>query len=264
MSYYFIAGFSISLYMLSSGLIVRHFTQKTTQHVPLYLACLAVVGHLLYIVLGCVEQQGFSFSFVATSSFVSMIVALLLLLAAITKPVAKLGVAVFPIAALMLSLTMSFDDSTQPMPVYHWTMASHILTSIIAFSLLNIAALQAALLAFQDQQLKSHPPKRFVHALPSLQAMEALLFEMLAAGLFFLTLSLGTGFIFLEDVFAQHLVHKTLLSLLAWFIFAGLLLGRKCYGWRGKLAIQWTVFGFFLLLLGYFGSKFVLKLILHR
>jgi ABC-type uncharacterized transport system permease subunit len=81
---------------------------------------------------------------------------------------------------------------------------------------------------------------------------------------FFLTISLISGFIFIENLFAQHLVHKTVLSILAWLIFSSLLLGRSLYGWRGQIAIQWTLIGFVSLLLAYFGSKLVLELILHR
>jgi ABC-type uncharacterized transport system permease subunit len=193
-----------------------------------------------------------------------MIVALLLLIAALNKPVATLGIAIFPIAASMLALEVKFSTQSQELSQYNWEMSTHILTSIIAFSLLNIAALQAILLAFQDQQLKSHPPKHFIQSLPPLQTMETLLFQMLGTGLFFLTLSLATGFLFIDDLFAQHLVHKTVLSILAWIIFMGLLIGRSLYGWRGKIAMKWTLIGFVLLLLAYFGSKLVLELILHR
>jgi ABC-type uncharacterized transport system permease subunit len=94
--------------------------------------------------------------------------------------------------------------------------------------------------------------------------MESLLFQMLGAGIVFLTISLASGFLFIEDLFAQHLVHKTVLSILAWIIFTGLLIGRSRYGWRGQTAIKWTLIGFVLLLLAYFGSKLVLELILHR
>jgi ABC-type uncharacterized transport system permease subunit len=87
---------------------------------------------------------------------------------------------------------------------------------------------------------------------------------MLTTGIVFLTLSLASGFLFIEDLFAQHLVHKTVLSILAWIIFTGLLIGRSRYGWRGQTAIRWTLIGFALLLLAYFGSKLVLELILHR
>jgi ABC-type uncharacterized transport system permease subunit len=94
--------------------------------------------------------------------------------------------------------------------------------------------------------------------------MEYLLFQMLTTGIVFLTLSLASGLLFIEDLFAQHLVHKTVLSILAWIIFTGLLIGRSRYGWRGQTAIRWTLIGFALLLLAYFGSKLVLELILHR
>jgi ABC-type uncharacterized transport system permease subunit len=87
---------------------------------------------------------------------------------------------------------------------------------------------------------------------------------MIGTGLFFLTVSLFSGFIFIEDLFAQHLVHKTVLSMVAWIIFSGLLVGRVRYGWRGHTAIKWTLIGFVLLLLAYFGSKLVLELILKK
>jgi ABC-type uncharacterized transport system permease subunit len=164
----------------------------------------------------------------------------------------------------MLVLELIFNDNSPVFHAHNWQMSTHILSSIIAFSLINIAAIQAILLAIQDQQLKSHPPRRFIRSLPPLQTMEALLFQMIATGVFFLTISLLTGFIFVSNLFAQHLIHKTVLSMLAWIIFSCLLLGRSRYGWRGSITIRWTLAGFVSLLLAYFGSKLVLELILHR
>lgn len=255
---------AICAYLASTLLIIRYIGNSSRQCLPLFIAWTAVGAHIGFTVLEFLHHNGFSFSFFSTASLVAMIVALLLLVAALNKPVEKLGIAVFPIAAIMLGLELNFADKSSSLSHHSMAMTAHILTSIIAFSLLNIAALQAVLLYIQDQQLKSHPPKRFIQSLPSLQAMEALLFQMLSAGVLFLTLSLASGFIFIEDLFAQHLVHKTVLSLSAWIIFFSLLLGRKRYGWRGTTAIQWTVSGFVLLLLAYFGSKLVLELILHR
>jgi ABC-type uncharacterized transport system permease subunit len=100
--------------------------------------------------------------------------------------------------------------------------------------------------------------------MPSLEMMESLLFQMITAGLIFLSLSLGSGFIFVEDIFARHQAHKTVFSMLAWVIFSSLLIGRVRFGWRGQAAIKWTLLGFLFLLLAYFGSKGVREIILNR
>lgn len=258
-----LAIISICAYLGSTLLIILRIHQHI-QRSTLYLAWAAIIMHGVYTILAWQQHNGFSFGFFSTGSLIALIVALLLLVAALNKPVEKLGLAVLPIAALMLTLELNFDNNPHLLHSYNWQMSTHILTSIIAFSLLNIAALQAILLAIQDQQLKSHPPKRFIQSLPPLQTMETLLFQMLGVGVFFLSISLISGFIFVENLFAQHLVHKTVLSILAWIIFSSLLLGRSRYGWRGQMAIQWTLIGFVSLLLAYFGSKLVLELILHR
>jgi ABC-type uncharacterized transport system permease subunit len=259
-----LATLSICAYLGNALLITRHIYIHSDQRIPFYLAWIAVCIHILYTAIVFQQNDGFSFSFFSTSSLVSMIVALLLLIATLNQPVEKLGIAVFPIAAIMLGLNLAFPEKPHPLHTHNWQMNIHVLTSIIAFSLLNIAALQAISLAIQDRQLKSHAPKRFIQSLPPLQTMESLLFQMLSTGLFFLTISLVSGFIFIENLFAQHLVHKTVLSILAWLIFSGLLIGRSRYGWRGQTAIKWTLCGFVSLLLAYFGSKLVLEIILHR
>ncbi len=259
-----LATLAMCTYLASTLLIARDTQQNKRQQTPVYLAWIAVCAHALYIIITLGQNNRFNFSFVGTASLVSLIVALLLLIATINKPVEKLGIVIFPIAGLMLGLDLNLPEKTHLLHTYNWQMSAHILTSIIAFSLLNIAALQAILLAIQDQQLKSHPPKRLAQSLPPLQTMETLLFQMIGIGLFFLTLSLTSGFIFIEDLFAQHLVHKTVLSIIAWIIFSSLLIGRLRYGWRGKTAVRWTLAGFVLLLLAYFGSKLVLEIILHR
>jgi ABC-type uncharacterized transport system permease subunit len=94
--------------------------------------------------------------------------------------------------------------------------------------------------------------------------MESLLFQMSAVGFILQSLALLTGMFYLEDMFEQHLVHKTILSIAAWCVFAVLLWGRWKFGWRGRTAIRWTMAGFTILLLSYFGSKMVLEIFLNK
>ena len=104
----------------------------------------------------------------------------------------------------------------------------------------------------------------FQRYLPSLQFMESFLFQLIGVGFALLTLSLTSGWLFVDDIFAQRLAHKTLLSIFAWIIFGTLLLGRAFAGWRGRTAVRLTLVGFSLLTLAYFGSKMVLEIILAR
>lgn len=253
---------SICLYLISTAYIGKHFYQKTQSRTAIIIAWLAVTTHICHNALGFNAEQGFNFSFFNTASLISSLVALLLLLAVLSKPVEKLGVVIFPLASAMLVLALVFIDKKHHLQTVNWQMNTHILVSIIAFGLLNIAALQAIFLSIQEKKLKSHLAGKFIHALPPLQTMEKLLFQMIGTGLLFLTISLISGFIFIEDLFVQHLVHKTVLSIFAWLIFFALLSGRIRYGWRGQTAMRWTMAGFASLLLAYFGSKFVLELIL--
>ena len=90
------------------------------------------------------------------------------------------------------------------------------------------------------------------------------LLTTVGAGFVLLTATLLTGVLFVQDLFAQHLVHKTVLSVLSWLLFGGLLLGRWRRGWRGRIAVRWTLSAMALLVLAFFGSKAVLELVLHR
>ena len=220
--------------------------------------------HAFILYLSLHTLQGINFSFFNAVSFASWVIALLYLLAALSKPVESLGMVLLPLAAVTLLLEHFFPGVRLLPPQAQWELRAHVILSILAYSVLTMAAVQAVLLAIQDRQLRSHHPGGFIRALPPLQTMEGLMFEMITIGFILLTLALLSGFLFLEDMFAQHLVHKTLLSILAWVIFAILLWGRHRFGWRGRTAIRWTLAGFIILALAYFGSKAVVELILKK
>lgn len=92
--------------------------------------------------------------------------------------------------------------------------------------------------------------------------MEQVLLQLLIASFLLLALALATGFVFLDNLFAQRLVHKTMLSLLALALLAVLLIGHYRFGWRGQKAAKMTLGAYIALVLGYFGSKFVKELLL--
>jgi len=229
----------------------------------LVLVVLALVLHALVLMQNFIDPTGLNFGVFNAVSLLAWLVAVLLLVAMFSRPVDSLGVMVFPLAALALLLEAVF--STEHFVASdNFSLKLHILISILSYSIFTIAAIQSVLLAIQDRHLHNQHPGGFVRTLPPLQTMEALLFQMLGVGFVLQSLSLLSGFAFLEDMFAQHLVHKTVLSIMAWVIFAVLLWGRWQFGWRGKMAIRSTLGGFVLLLLAYIGSKLVLEVMIGR
>ena len=107
---------------------------------------------------------------------------------------------------------------------------------------------------------------QFMQSLPPLLTMERLLFQIIFAGFVLLTLTLGSGILFSEELFGKPMqfTHKTTFGILSWIIFGALLTGRALYGWRGRVAMRWTLAGFLSLFLAYIGSKFVLEVLLQR
>jgi len=140
----------------------------------------------------------------------------------------------------------------------------HILSSVLAFGVLSIAGVYAFFVAVIDHFLRLHHLNPLVKSLPPLETLERLLFQLISIGFVLLTLSLISGLAYVDNLFAQHLAHKTILSILAWLVFGLLLWGRWRYGWRGRQAVRLTLAGIVLLLLAYFGSKLVLETILGR
>ncbi|MBL8246294.1 MAG: cytochrome c biogenesis protein CcsA [Rhodanobacteraceae bacterium] len=145
-----------------------------------------------------------------------------------------------------------------------WQIRLHVVIALSAYALLSIAALQALAVAWQERSLRRKQLGPMLRALPPLSAMEELLFQYIVAGFALLTLTVLSGALFIDDWMAQHLVHKTVLTLLAWVVFGLLVFGRWQFGWRGRTAVNWTLAGMLVLLLAFFGSKFVLEILLGR
>lgn len=204
--------------------------------------------------------QGFDLSIFNMFSLVMAVINALVYLSCIRKPLHNLYIFLLPLAVIAITLSIWLK---QPLLInVDRGVTIHILLSILAYSILTITALQALLMGWQNHQLKSRQLKGWVRLLPPLQTMETLMFELLWTGVSLLSVAIVVGFFYIENIFEQQLTHKTVLSLFALCVFAGLLWGRHNLGWRGYLAIKWVLTGFSFLLLAYFGSKLALEIIL--
>lgn len=173
---------------------------------------------------------------------------------------------VLPVAALCCALPLVFP-SLKPIPNTElMAFKAHLLISMLAYSLFTIASLHVLLMALMEKRLHGGTLPPLLDNMPPLLTMESLLFQMIGAGFVLLTLTLLSGILFSEELFGKpmQLTHKTVFAIVSWMVFGALLTGRFAYGWRGRTAMRWTLAGFFMLVLAYIGSKFVLEVILHR
>ena len=183
-------------------------------------------------------------------------------MSSLRKPLENLFLGLFPLAIISIIASLSISSNSAPTNMGPG-LASHVLLSILAYSFITIAALQSGFLAYQNHQLKHGHAGGLLNKFPPLQDMESFLFELLWVGQLLLSLGIVAGFLFNEEIWGiEGVPHKIIFSILAWIVFAVLLWGRHQLGWRGQTAIKGTLIGFGLLLIGFYGSKFVLEFIL--
>ena len=253
---------AVAFYFAGTLLQVRAFrTGADRSHRSLMV--LATLGALFHGAANflLVYAEGALYLGLQTSvSLVSWIMLVFVLVTSLHLPIRNLLILVLPLSIVgTVSLLTAPPETRQHVANLSDPLIWHILISITAYSILFMAACQSVLLAFLEHRLRA---RRTLRLLPPLQTMERLLFELLWAGIITLTLAVGSGFLFLDDLFAQHVVHHTVLSLASWAIYAVLLACHHFLGWRGTTAVRWTLIAFSLLVLGYLGSKFVLEVLL--
>ena len=169
-------------------------------------------------------------------------------------------------AALAAFLPFFFPNTHAIAHIGAFGFRLHFLAAMLAYGLFALAAAHALFMRLVEKRLHHPARSRRMQSMPPLLAMEALLFRILTIAFALLTVALGSGLFYSEYVFGKALAfeHKTVFGIIAWSIFAILLLGRRVYGWRGKRALNWTLAGFITLLLAYIGSRFVLEVLLQR
>lgn len=255
-----IAFVSIGLYGLGTFFEALSHLKKT--HVrsvtPLITGLIAVAAHAWFITSATGSPAADNYTLANSAAIVSCIVVAILIGISFKRPTQSMLLVIYP-AAIASIVTLFFQQPSNPTHALSPPILAHVGLSILAYSILTLASIQAILVVMQNHNLKHHKSTAIINQLPPLLTMERILFDLLRAGTTLLAAAIIIGLAFVEDLFAQHLAHKTFFSILALATFATLLLGRKLYGWRGALAGKLTLWGISFLMLGFFGSKFVLE-----
>jgi ABC-type uncharacterized transport system permease subunit len=256
---------AVALYAIGTWFQAQSlFHDRSTRSLVLTCGGIALLAHLINMIEVISTPLGYNFGFFKTATLFSFAISTVVLLSSLKKPLENLFLILFPLAIISILCALFVPSTYTPQADYTSGLALHIVLAILATSIITIGAVQAVFMSYENHQLKQRHGYRLIKHMPPLQTMESLLFEIVWVGILLLSGVIITGILFTEDFLGQHLSHKTFLSISSWIVFAILLWGRHFAGWRGATAIRWTLVGFIFLILAYFGSKFVLELILQR
>ena len=271
------SGLALVLYAVAFALLWRHLNTRLHQAgdnisgappsvsgIAFVAAALGLICQFLATVSALIQNEpvmSLNLSLLAVSSLVTCVIVGVTAISTLRVRADNLMRVCLPLAAISLgALSLIPAGNTQPIALDS-AQIGHILLSISAYAALMTAALQSVLIALQERRLRT-PQTGLIGLLPPMESMENLFITMLWLGVGLLTLSIGTGIFFLQDMFDQRLVHHTVLTSMSWMVYVGFLTGHHLFGWRGVTGVRWNLAAFALLLLGYLGSKFVLEYLL--
>lgn len=264
--------FQITIFFLYLLAAVTFGMSRLPQHagrerliavVAILAGAVGVVLHGFIFYRLVVASTGLNLSIASAVSLIALQLALIGVVGGVEQSLRGMAAGLIGLAALG-SLAIGVQSEPGGEALMIWQLKGHILISMFAYGLLTAGAIVAVYALLLDRRLRSG---RFVTGNPlfaPLETTEKMLYAITAAGFTGLLLAVVTGFTFVENLFAQHLVHKTVLSLLALLLFGVLLAGRMVAGWRGRRAVSLYLWGFGFLCLAYFGSRFILEEILGR
>jgi ABC-type uncharacterized transport system permease subunit len=227
---------------------------------------LALVVHAVALGATLVTPEGLDLSLGHALSLVGGLCVLVAWTSGLLRALPAIAAIVLPVAAVAALLpALAESPHRVPYATQPWA-AVHIAVALLGYALLIVAAFQALLLTSLEKRLHRGLTMENGERTPPLLTLERYLFRLIAAGFVLLSLTLASGALFSEQVFGRpfKLTHKSLFSVLAWLTFGALLVGRWRFGWRGRRARIWILAGAGLLVLAYFGSKFVLEVLLQR
>ncbi|PLK48704.1 inner membrane protein YpjD [Uliginosibacterium sp. TH139] len=229
------------------------------------LQAMALLSHAFVLSEAMFGTGGFQFGLFIALSLSLWLAMLIYSLESLITPLNQLLGYATPIAAICAFLPALGGGHPQSIDAENWAFRTHIVVAMLAYSLFTLAVFHAVVLAATERNIH-HAATLESEELPPLLSLERILFRIIHAAFVFLTLTVGSGLLFSEQIFGKPFVfsHKAVFGIASWVLFAILILGRFLKGWRGKLAIRWLLAGFACLLLAYAGTRFVLEILLER
>ncbi|MDQ7989493.1 MAG: cytochrome c biogenesis protein CcsA [Candidatus Dactylopiibacterium sp.] len=256
---------SFYLALAAAGPRLGRARHPASRHVVAGLLCAALILHGFVLAQDMFEAGGFRFGLSIAMSLSLWLAMLVYGIESVVNPLRPLLTYAAPIAALFALLPAIVPGHPQVIEAPNWAFRLHIAVAMAAYSLFTLAVFHALLMAAAERRL--HSATLFdTGDLPPLLSLERILFRLITTAFVFLTLTVGSGVLFSDQIFGKPFgfSHKAVFGVASWVLFGILLTGRTVHGWRGKTATRWLLAGFICLVLAYAGTRFVLEFLLQR
>ena len=255
---------ALTSYMVSAIVVLQNLLQNRWLHPTYHLlpATIAIVTHAALIFSAFSDDNFHHINIASSLAAVAWLVAVFALFRGQQAGSLLLKPVIYLFAALTCILLAVVPDQWGAYVKMNLGLLIHIVLSLVAYGILALATLYAIQSAYVSRTLKQRKNPVIFSKLPPLMTIERYFFRLLLSGTIVLILAIMTGFAFLNDMFAQHVAHKTILTIAAAVIYIVANVIHRVSGARGKSMVILTLMGSTLLTLGYFGSRFVKDILL--
>jgi len=173
-----------------------------------------------------------------------------------------LGVFVTPLALTSILIASVLPKRIEPLvPVLqsHW-LPVHVGISFTAYVLFSLSFVAAITYLLQVRALRHPGRRRWVHRLPSLEALEAAQRRTAVTGLVFMTGALLSGSLWAEKAWGivWPWEPQQVASLVTWLIYATYFFARHNVGWRDRRGAWLLVGGFVSVIVTFVGADLLM------
>ena len=238
---------------------------------PAWLRTVGFVGfaaHAVGVLMNMFAPGAIRFGFgMAVSALLCISVAIVLVESLVHRINGLMGI-VIVVSAFGTALPVVFQGELFPAQEWSILFRVHLLMALAAYSFMTITVVQAILLTRKEREVANPATLNkggLLSSMPSLLAMERILFRIVACGFACLTCVLLLGAMATYELHQTYFIfeHKTILTWLSWIVFAVLLAGRYFLGWRKKKALAWFWAGIVFLAVAYLVYRFILDAMIH-
>lgn len=248
-------------YLLCAALFFRVYRNKLHPLFALGVMVLVCQGHALVLIQSVRAGEALNLSVFNVVSIYAWMIAVLAFFGLWRRAEALPGMLISLINALCVVLPLLFVSQKPFLTTLSGGMKVHILISIAAWPVLSLAFVHALLYAWVFHLLKR---KKLTSGAPiALVGIERVMMVMTSIGALLLTGSLASGLVYVEDMFTQHLWHKTVLTILSWLVILWALFAWLVRHQRGMQLAYKLMLAYALLIAGYVLSNVVLQFIIR-